>query len=69
MKPTKTPLTFQELILRLEQFWADQGCLLAQPYDMEMGAGTFHPYTFFKALGPQRWKRDRILDPSPVFLR
>jgi len=56
MKPTKTPLTFQELILRLERFWADQGCLLAQPYDMEMGAGTFHPYTFFKALGPQPWK-------------
>lgn len=53
----KTPaVTFQELILRLEQFWAGQGCLLAQPYDMEMGAGTFHPLTFFKALGPDPWR-------------
>ncbi len=49
-------LTFQELILRLERYWADQGCLIAQPYDMEMGAGTFHPWTFFKALGPDPWK-------------
>ena len=49
------PLTFQELIMRLERFWADKGCLIAQPYDMEMGAGTFHPLTFFKALGPQPW--------------
>ena len=53
---TKTVSTFQELILRLERFWADQGCLIAQPYDMEMGAGTFHPLTFFKALGPDPWK-------------
>ena len=50
------PLNFQELILRLERFWATQGCLIAQPYDMEMGAGTFHPLTFFKALGPAPWK-------------
>jgi len=50
------PLTFQELILHLERFWADEGCLIAQPYDMEMGAGTFHPLTFFKALGPGPWK-------------
>ena len=49
-------LAFQELIMRLERFWADQGCLIAQPYDMEMGAGTFHPLTFFKALGSQPWK-------------
>ena len=47
--------TFQELVMDLERFWADQGCLIAQPYDMEMGAGTFHPLTFFKALGPQPW--------------
>ena len=53
MKPAAT---FQELILRLELFWADVGCLIAQPYDMEMGAGTFHPLTFFKALGPDPWK-------------
>ena len=49
-------MTFQELILQLQRFWAGQGCLLAQPYDMEMGAGTFHPMTFFKALGPDPWK-------------
>ena len=54
--PAKHGLTFQELILRLERFWANQGCLIAQPYDMEMGAGTFHPLTFFKALGPEPWK-------------
>ena len=53
MKPAAT---FQELILRLERFWADEGCLIAQPYDMEIGAGTFHPLTFFKALGPDPWK-------------
>jgi glycyl-tRNA synthetase alpha chain len=52
----RKPLTFQELILRLERFWATQGCLIAQPYDMEMGAGTFHPLTFLKALGPDPWK-------------
>ncbi len=55
-KKKSTAVSFQELILRLERFWADQGCLIAQPYDMEMGAGTFHPLTFFKALGPQPWK-------------
>ncbi|MBI3317856.1 MAG: glycine--tRNA ligase subunit alpha, partial [Candidatus Omnitrophica bacterium] len=49
-------MTFQELILRLTKFWADEGCLIAQPYDMEMGAGTFHPLTFFKALGKDPWK-------------
>ncbi len=42
--------------MRLERFWADQGCLIALAYDMEMGAGTFHPLTFFKALGPDPWK-------------
>ena len=41
-----TPKTFQELILRLQQYWAEQGCVLLQPYDMEVGAGTFHPATF-----------------------
>ncbi|MBI3615577.1 MAG: glycine--tRNA ligase subunit alpha [Candidatus Omnitrophica bacterium] len=62
MKRTKT-VTFQELIMRLERFWADQGCLIAQPYDMEMGAGTFHPMTFFKALGPDPW-RVAFVQPS-----
>ncbi len=48
--------TFQELILRLTRYWAGRGCVVAQPYDMEMGAGTFHPLTFFKALGPAPWR-------------
>src|SRR3989338_1664208 len=47
---------FQELILKLQHFWADQGCVLVQPYDLEVGAGTFHPETFFRALGPDPWK-------------
>lgn len=50
-----TPKTFQDLILRLQQYWADQGCVLLQPYDMEMGAGTFHPATFLRAIGPEPW--------------
>ena len=49
------PATFQELILRLQQFWADQGCVVLQPLDMEVGAGTFHPATFLRAIGPERW--------------
>ncbi len=56
MKRHKGSLSFQELILRLERFWADQGCLIASAYDLEMGAGTFHPLTFFKALGADPWK-------------
>ncbi|MEM1284624.1 MAG: glycine--tRNA ligase subunit alpha [Pseudomonadota bacterium] len=48
--------SFQGLILTLQQFWADQGCALLQPYDMEMGAGTFHPATTLRALGPRHWK-------------
>jgi len=51
--PTKP--TFQDLILALQQFWAERGCLIAQPYDMEMGAGTFHPATFLRAVGPEPW--------------
>jgi glycyl-tRNA synthetase alpha chain len=51
---TKT-LTFQELILKLQQFWADQGCVVLQPLDMEVGAGTFHPATFLRAVGPESW--------------
>jgi glycyl-tRNA synthetase alpha chain len=49
-------LTFQQLILRLEQFWDRQGCALLQPYDMEVGAGTFHTATFLRAIGPEPWK-------------
>jgi glycyl-tRNA synthetase alpha chain len=48
-------LTFQELILKLQQFWADRGCVVLQPLDMEVGAGTFHPATFLRALGPETW--------------
>ena len=48
--------SFQDLILRLERFWADQGCLILQPYDIEMGAGTFHPATALRSLGPKPWR-------------
>ncbi len=47
---------FQDLILSLDNYWKNQGCLLLQPYDMEVGAGTFHPATFLKSLGPDPWK-------------
>ena len=47
--------TFQGLILALQQYWAAKGCIILQPYDMEMGAGTFHPATFLRAIGPERW--------------
>jgi glycyl-tRNA synthetase alpha chain len=49
------PPSFQEMILRLHAFWAAEGCVILQPYDMEMGAGTFHPATTLRALGPQPW--------------
>jgi glycyl-tRNA synthetase alpha chain len=49
-------LSFQDLILRLQTFWARQGCVILQPYDMEVGAGTFHPATTLRALGPEPWK-------------
>jgi glycyl-tRNA synthetase alpha chain len=48
-------MTFQNIILTLQQYWADQGCVLVQPMDMEMGAGTFHWATFLRALGPEPW--------------
>ena len=48
--------SFQEIILRLQKFWGDQGCVLLQPYDIEVGAGTFHTATFLRALGPEPWK-------------
>ncbi len=48
-------LTFQELILALQNYWANQGCVVLQPYDLEMGAGTFHTATFLRALGPETW--------------
>ncbi|MFL6570175.1 MAG: glycine--tRNA ligase subunit alpha [Burkholderiales bacterium] len=49
-------LSFQSLILRLNAFWDRQGCVLLQPYDMEVGAGTFHTATFLRAIGPEPWK-------------
>ncbi len=48
--------SFQDLILTLQHFWASHGCIILQPYDMEMGAGTFHPATTLRALGPKPWK-------------
>jgi glycyl-tRNA synthetase alpha chain len=48
-------VTFQNLILTLNNFWADHGCLIHQPYDLEMGAATFHPATFLRSLGPEPW--------------
>ena len=57
MNPSKSnPSTFQELILRLQSFWADRGCVLQQPYDVEVGAGTMAPETFLRVLGPQPYK-------------
>ncbi len=47
--------TFQGLILALQQFWSRQGCVILQPLDMEVGAGTFHPATFLRAIGPETW--------------
>ena len=49
------PTTFQDIILTLQQYWAAQGCIILQPLDMEVGAGTFHPATFLRAIGPEPW--------------
>jgi glycyl-tRNA synthetase alpha chain len=57
------PSNFQELILVLQRFWTDQGCILLQPYDLEVGAGTFHPATTLRALGPEPW-RAAYVQPS-----
>ncbi len=51
----KKPATFQDIILALQQFWASKGCAILQPLDMEVGAGTFHPATFLRAIGPEPW--------------
>jgi glycyl-tRNA synthetase alpha chain len=57
------PLPFQDMILALHAFWSKQGCAILQPYDMEMGAGTFHPATTLRALGPKPW-RAAYVQPS-----
>lgn len=56
-------MTFQEIILKLQNYWALQNCVIAQPYDVEKGAGTMSPYTFLKALGPEPW-RVAYVEPS-----
>jgi len=53
--PPSAPQNFQDLILRLQEYWAAHGCVIMQPYDMPMGAGTFHPATFLRAVGPEPW--------------
>src|SRR5574338_1073890 len=54
MPPNRS--TFQNLILSLQEFWAERGCVVLQPYDIEVGAGTFHPATTLRALGPEPWR-------------
>ncbi len=53
--PTKQPLSFQDLILTLQHYWAEQGCVILQPHDLEVGAGTLHPATTLRSLGPKPW--------------
>lgn len=53
--PNSHPETFQDLILALQQFWSSKGCVILQPLDLEVGAGTFHPATFLRAIGPETW--------------
>jgi glycyl-tRNA synthetase alpha chain len=57
MRPERS---FQGMILTLQRFWAEQGCVILQPYDMEVGAGTFHPATTLRALGPKPWKASYV---------
>ena len=54
--PDNKLISLQNLILRLQQFWAAHGCVVDQPYDVEMGAATFHPNTFLRAIGPEPWR-------------
>ena len=61
--PSSAP-SFQQLILGLQQYWASQGCVILQPYDMEVGAGTFHPATTLRALGPDEVWRAAYVQPS-----
>jgi len=61
--PPKPDTSFQGLILALQRYWAEQGCVILQPYDIEVGAGTFHPATALRALGPEPW-RAAYVQPS-----
>ena len=63
MDSSQNPSSFQELVLRLENFWAAQGCVLQQPYDVEVGAGTMAPETFLRVLGPKPY-RAAYVQPS-----
>ncbi|MBI4715407.1 MAG: glycine--tRNA ligase subunit alpha, partial [Nitrospirae bacterium] len=54
---------FQDVTFPLLRYWADRGCVIHQPYDLEVGAGTFHPATFFRVLGPEPW-RTAYVEPS-----
>jgi glycyl-tRNA synthetase alpha chain len=54
-KPAIAPRTFQQLIFELQRYWSEKGCVILQPYDMEMGAGTFHTATFLRSIGPEPW--------------
>jgi glycyl-tRNA synthetase alpha chain len=54
-EPSSSTATFQGLILKLQQFWASKGCVIMQPLDLEVGAGTFHPATFLRSIGPENW--------------
>ena len=58
-KKTKNPksfISFQDTILKLQNYWSKKGCVILQPYDLEVGAGTFHPATTLRSLGPKPWK-------------
>jgi glycyl-tRNA synthetase alpha chain len=63
MKIGRAPRTFQELIFGLQRYWSDAGCVILEPYDMEVGAGTFHTATFLSAVGPEPW-RAAYVQPS-----
>ena len=54
-KPSAMSMSFQDIILTLQRYWSERGCVILQPYDMEVGAGTFHPATTLRALGPETW--------------
>ena len=58
-------MNFQTIILKLQKFWADQNCIMGQPYDVEKGAGTMNPSTFLRVLGPEPWRCLLYTSPSP----